>query len=102
MDTSCQYDGVNLVGFYARVSYRTDHPRIGDDHTFDEWAKDPFDRRAVACRLNDDFILDGKRLPELDQTIVDQFDPLFSCDLSVLQERRLCERAMDIHADDRQ
>ena len=47
------------------------------------------------------YVLDRERLPEPDEAVVKKIDPLLPLDLPVMQERRLRERAMNVHADDR-
>ena len=92
---------VDLVGLNPGIGDRPNHSRVRDDHALDEGSEDPLDGRAVAGGFDDDLVLTGERLRELDEPVVNQIDPLLPLDLPVLQERRLRERAMNIHADDR-
>jgi transposase len=98
---SGQYGCVDFVGLHPSVGDRPYHAWIGHDYALDERSQDPLDSSAVAGRFDDDFVFSRKRSCELDEAIMNQIDPLLPLDLPVLQERRLRERAMYVHADDR-
>jgi hypothetical protein len=82
-----QYGCVDLVGLHPSVGNRANHPWIGHDHAFDERSQDPLEGRTVAGCFDDDFVIARKRPCELDETIMNQIDPLLPLDLPVLYPR---------------
>ena len=87
-----QDDCVDLVCLHAGVGDRANHPRAGHDHSLDERSHYSLDSCAIAGRFDHDIIFTGKRLCELDETIVNQISPLLALDLPVQQERHVKER----------
>ncbi|WP_225152231.1 hypothetical protein [Bradyrhizobium sp. NBAIM08] len=63
-------------------------------------AQNTFDRRAVARHLDDHLILEAECLGKGDKPIVDEIYAELSDYCSVLQDRHLGERSVDVHADD--
>lgn len=92
--------GVNFVGLDPGIGNRPNQARISYGDTFYVWPHQPLDGGAVAGCLNDDLVLQAERPGEVHHGAVDEINPQFSGDLSVLQDRHLSERPMDVHTGD--
>ena len=77
---SGQYDRVYLVRLNPGIGDRP-NPRIRNDHALDERSQDPLDGGAVAGGLDDNLVLDRERLPEPDEAVVNEIDPLLPLNL---------------------
>lgn len=60
----------------------------------------PLDGRRVARRLQDRLVLGLERASERENLLVQEFEAPLDDDLSVLQDRDLGERAVDVHSND--
>ncbi|MDA9489768.1 hypothetical protein XI08_11655 [Bradyrhizobium sp. CCBAU 11361] len=96
----CQGPSIDLVRFDSRIGDRPNEPRIGDRDALNVRAQNTFDRRAVARHLDDHLILEAECLGKGDKPIVDEIYAELSDYCSVLQDRHLGERSVDVHADD--
>jgi hypothetical protein len=67
---------VDLVRLNPGIGDRPNHSRIRHDHALDERSQDPLDGGAVAGGLDDNLVLDRERLPEPDEAVVNEIDPL--------------------------
>jgi transposase len=82
----CQDAGIDLVRLDAGVSDRPNLARVRDNNASNIWPDQPFDRRAVAGRLDGYLLLRTKHLHEGDQPMIHKVDPELLPDLPGLKD----------------
>jgi exo-beta-1,3-glucanase (GH17 family) len=92
--------GIDLVRLDASVGNRPHQARVCHRDTFDMRPHQPLNGGAVAGCFDDNLVLEAERLGEVHQRTADEINPQFPGDLSVLQDRHLSKRPMNVHTHD--